>query len=39
MPSWAVMPSSLIKEVMTMEYVYIMIFIIAMITLVLSIKK
>ncbi len=39
MPSRAVMPSPLYKEVMTMEYVYIIIFMITMITLVLSIKK
>ncbi len=33
------MPSSLIKEVMTMEYVYIMIFMITFLLLVISIKK
>ncbi len=33
------MPSSLIKEVMTMEYVYIMIFMITFLLLVIAIKK
>ncbi len=33
------MPSSLIKEVMAMEYVYIMIFMITFLLLVIAIKK
>ncbi len=37
--SWAVMPSSLDKEVIAMEYVYIMIYIITLIVLIITIKK